>query len=116
MMDKRVMLLTNAHVKSVDVKLTKTGLDKYFDRIIISHTLGEPKESASFWPLLHQHEPYDPNSTLLIDDNIDVLRAAGRSGIAYLLAVKRPDTGRDHIDIGEFAAIESFFELLPLAK
>ena len=112
-MGKRLVLLTNAHVKSVDVKLAKTGLEQYFNRIIISHALGRPKESASFWPLLKAYEPHDPDSTLLVDDNIDVLRAAARSGIAHLLAVKRPDTGRTDIDSGEFDAIESFAKLLP---
>ena len=115
-MDKRVMLLTNAHAKSVNVKLAKTGLDKYFDRIIISHSLGEPKESPRFWSLLREYEPYKPDATLLIDDNLNVLRAAARSGIAYLLAVRRPDTGREDIDSGEFQAIANFAEILPLAS
>ena len=112
-MGKRIVLLTNAHVKSVDVKLARTGLGQYFDRIIVSHALGEPKESARFWPLLNEYEPHDRRSTLLVDDNVNVLRAAARSGIAHLFAVKRPDTGGDAIDSGEFGAIESFADILP---
>lgn len=110
-MDKRLILLTNAHTKSIKVKFAKTGLDRYFDRIISSHTLGEPKESARFWPLLYEYEAYDPRSTLLIDDNIEVLRAAANSGICHLLAVKRPDTGRGDVNSKEFEAIESFAEI-----
>lgn len=113
LMGKRLILLTNAHMKSVEVKFAKTGLDRYFDRIIVSHTLGEPKESARFWPLLCEYEFYEPCSTLLVDDNIDVLRAAADSGIRHLLAVKRPDTGAGDVDSGEFEAIESFAQILP---
>jgi putative hydrolase of the HAD superfamily len=111
--DKRLVLLTNAHAKSVDIKLTKTGLGKYFDRIIISHELGEPKESDRFWSLLGEYEPHDPATTLFIDDNLDVLRKARRSGITHLFSVKCPDTQGVEIDSAEFEAIGEFLEILP---
>ena len=114
--DKRRILLTNAHLKSVNIKLARTNLAKHFDRIIISHELGEPKESNRFWGLLSQHEPHDPTTTLLIDDNLDVLRAARNSGIAHVLAIKRPDTRGREIDCGEFRALEDFREILPPAQ
>lgn len=110
---RRLVLLTNAHVKSVDIKLAKTELDQYFDRIIISHDLGEPKESVRFWPLLKEYEPHEPARTLLVDDNLSILRMARRHGIAHLLAVKRPDTQGLEIDSEEFEAIGNFSEILP---
>lgn len=110
---KRLVLLTNAHAKSVDIKLNTTDLGHYFDRVIISHELGQPKESDRFWPLLREYEPHDPTTTLFIDDNLNVLREARRSGIAYLLCIKRPDTQRLEVDTEEFEAIGEFLEILP---
>ncbi|MEN8132997.1 MAG: GMP/IMP nucleotidase [Pseudomonadota bacterium] len=110
---RRLVLLTNAHVKSVDIKLAKTELGQYFDRIIVSHDLGEPKESVRFWPLLKEYEPHEPARTLLVDDNLSILRMARRHGIAHLLAVKRPDTQGREIDSEEFEVIENFSEILP---
>ena len=109
---RRLVLLTNAHRESVNLKLGRTGLGKHFARIIIAHDVGEPKESGGFWPLLQQHEPYDPLTTLLIDDNLDVLRAAAAHGIAHLLAIRRPDTQRTEVDTGEFMAINDFSTIL----
>ncbi len=111
--DKRLVLLTNAHLKSLNIKLERTDLAKHFDRIIISHELGEPKESDRFWVLLSQYEPHDPATTLLIDDNLDVLRAARNSGLAHVFAVKRPDTRGCDVNSGEFRAIEGFNKILP---
>jgi len=110
---KRLVLVTNAHQKSVNIKLATTNLAQHFDRIIISHELGEPKESERFWSLLSQYEPHDPAATLLIDDNLAVLRAAGASGIAHLLTIKRPDSHGHEIDSGEFKAIDHFNQIMP---
>lgn len=110
---KRLVLVTNAHRKSVNIKLATTGLARHFDRIIISHELGEPKESERFWSLLSQCEPHDPAATLLIDDNLAVLRAAGVSGIAHLLAIKRPDSHGHELESAEFKAIAHFTQIMP---
>ncbi|MCW8910487.1 MAG: HAD hydrolase-like protein, partial [Gammaproteobacteria bacterium] len=37
MLGKRVVLVTNAHPASVAIKMEKTNLDRYFNRIISSH-------------------------------------------------------------------------------
>ena len=111
--DKRLVLLTNAHQQSVDIKLAKTGLTRYFDRIVVSHDLGKPKESNAFWPLLQHHERFIPIETILVDDNLDVLRAASKHGIAHLVAIKRPDTRGPEIACDEFFTIEDFREILP---
>jgi len=57
--------------------------------------------------------PYDPARTLLIDDSLPVLRAARQGGIAHLLAACRPDTRQPEKDVGEFAALRHFAEIMP---
>ena len=60
-------------------------------------------------------EPFEPATTLLVDDNLDILRSAQAHGIAHLLSVLRPDSAQPPKPRGEFPAIHDFAELLPLA-
>ena len=63
---------------------------------------------------LQARESYEPHHTLMVDDSLPVLRAARRSGIAHLLAVRRPDSQRPAREIDEFPAVDSFGDLLPV--
>ncbi|MDQ1341860.1 MAG: 5-nucleotidase [Pseudomonadota bacterium] len=109
---KRLVLATNAHHKSVTLKMARTGLEPHFDAIISSHALGAAKEQRAFWEKLRAVEPFDPLRTLLVDDSLPVLDAARDYGIAHLLCVRRPDTRQPAKDTGGYAAIDSFAELL----
>jgi len=109
---KRLVLATNAHHRSITLKMARTGLEPHFDAIVSSHALGMAKEQRGFWEKLRAIEPYDPAATLLIDDSLPVLDAAGAYGIRHLLAVRRPDTCRPAKDTGHYPAIDSFAELL----
>lgn len=112
---KRVVLLTNAHDASLALKLEYTGIGGHFDRVISSHALGEPKESDRFWPKLQPYEPFQPERTLMIDDNLSVLRAAARYGVAQLLAVRYPDSQRGPKETEEFDAVDDFRQIMPSA-
>jgi len=48
-MDKRIVLLTNAHHKTVAIKFAYTPIEQYFDQIITSHDIGMAKEEDGFW-------------------------------------------------------------------
>jgi putative hydrolase of the HAD superfamily len=108
-----LVLVTNAHIKSLDLKMQKTQLQGHFDRLICSHDFGLPKEDAEFWDRLRQDEPFEPASTLLVDDSLPVLHSARRYGIAHLLAVHQPDTKSPAKDVEDFPAIRSFQEIMP---
>jgi HAD superfamily hydrolase (TIGR01509 family) len=110
---KRVVLATNAHHKSVTLKMAKTGLKPHFDVIVTSHEIGLPKEDPGFWRRLQRFESYDPARSLLVDDSLPVLDSARVYGIRHLVAVRRPDTKLPEKDTGGFAAIGSFAELMP---
>lgn len=111
---KRVALVTNAHHKSLTLKMQKTGLGVHFDAIHCAHAFGLAKEHDAFWALLRQAEPFQPERTLLVDDSLPVLRSAQKYGIAHLLAVYQPDTRLPDKDVGEFAAIRRFAEIMPI--
>ena len=113
--DKRVVLVTNAHRYSLTLKMEKTRLAGHFDAIICAHDLGLVKEQPEFWPRLRQAEPFEPATTLLVDDNLAILRAARAHGITYLVSALWPDSAHPPHPPGEFAAIHDFSELLPVA-
>lgn len=111
---KRTVLVTNAHHKSLTLKMGRTGLGGYFDDLITAHEIGLPKEDRGFWERLRERENFAPATTLLVDDSLPVLDSARAYGIARLIAVKRPDTRQPPKDTGAYAAIESFDELMPI--
>ncbi|MFQ5643208.1 MAG: GMP/IMP nucleotidase [Thiogranum sp.] len=111
-LDKRVALLTNAHHKVIELKMTSTGLAEHFDRLICAHAFRVPKEDAQFWPRLAAEDPFDPQRTLFVDDSLPVLHAARDYGIRHLRAVRLPDSRAEPKQTDEFIAIESFDELL----
>ena len=110
---RRLLLATNAHVKSLDIKMEQTQLAGHFDKLVVSHDLGYPKESHDFWEKLKSVEPYEETSTLLVDDSLPVLRAAKDYGIKHLLAIRKPDSQQVEKDVGEFEAIYHFSDIMP---
>ncbi|MGE5241194.1 MAG: GMP/IMP nucleotidase [Bacteroidota bacterium] len=110
---KRIVLVTNAHGKTLAIKFRHTPLRGHFDAVVCSHDLGLPKEHADFWGKMQQVQPFKKESALLIDDSLPVLRSASRYGIGQLLAVYKPDSKLPEKDVGEFQAIRSFREIMP---
>ena len=112
---RRVVMVTNAHPKSLGLKMRETRIDAWFDALISSHQVGLPKEHPDFWQALQAIEPFDRLRTLFVDDSLPVLRSARAYGIAQLLAVANPDSRQPLKDTGEFTGITSFAQLIPPA-
>src|SRR5262249_13943662 len=91
---KRLVLVTNAHPLSLDIKDKMTGIVARLHRAVSSHRFAVPKERSEFWSRLADLEPFDPARTLLIDDNGDVLDSAAAHGIAHLRTIVQPDSAR----------------------
>jgi len=108
---RRVVLVTNAHIKSLNLKMEQTQLRGHFHELICSHRYHIPKENPQFWERLQKDEPFDPQRSLLIDDSIPVLKSAQRFGIAHLLSVYKPDSQKPARNIEQFQAIHSFKEI-----
>ena len=111
--NKRIVLVTNAHGKSLALKMQRTRLGGHFDAVVCAHDLGLPKEHFGFWEKMQNVECFDKDSALLIDDSLPVLRSARHYGIAQLLAIKNPDSKGPEKDAGEFSALGSFREIMP---
>ena len=112
-MNKVVALVTNAHQKSLMLKMDRTSLHEHIEHIICAHDFGMPKENPEFWDKLKQVLPFESDRCLLIDDSLSVLRSAKQYGIAHLLAVYHPDSQDVRRDVAEFDAIEDFDQIMP---
>lgn len=109
---KRVALVTNAHWKTLDLKMAHTGLLGYFDKVVSSFDLGFPKEDARFWELLRDRLSFDPDHTLLVDDNAEVLKTARAYGIKYLFFKAKSSSQLPPEKNSDFPALLSFHELM----
>jgi len=111
-LQKRLVLLTNAHPTTLAIKDARTQVLSYFDAGFSSHGFGAPKEDPRFWLRLAGAEAFDPHRSLFVDDSLPVLRAARAAGIARVYAVRRPDSSREPRQHDEFPSVESVAQLL----
>jgi 5'-nucleotidase len=109
---KRRVLVTNAHPVTLSIKNEQVGLARRFDACYSTHAFGAPKEDAVFWPRLMTQERFAPERTLFVDDSLPVLDAAHEFGIAWLRAVRLPDTGRPPQDTGRYTAVDKVADLM----
>jgi putative hydrolase of the HAD superfamily len=110
---KQVILVTNAHPDSLELKMEHTGIAEHFDHRISSHSLQLAKENAGFWRALRSTHYYEPERTLLIDDSLPVLRQAQAEGLAHLRAIRQPDSQRAALEAhDDFIQIDNFSEIL----
>ncbi len=110
---KKLVLITNAHRKGLEIKLQVTEIDKWLDIIISSHDFQSPKEELLFWQQLQLSEPFDPQRTVFIDDTPRVLRSARDYGIQHLVCITMPDSQKPRQHAGEFTGICHFDEIMP---
>jgi putative hydrolase of the HAD superfamily len=109
---KRIVLVTNSHPVTLEIKDAQVALMRWFDACYSTHTFGVPKENAQFWPRFVAAESFDAARTLFVDDSLPVLESAHEFGIAHLRAVRRPDSGQPPKATGRFIAIDSVAQLL----
>ncbi|GHD21008.1 haloacid dehalogenase [Halioglobus japonicus] len=108
-----VVMVTNAHRKTLDIKMDRVDITGWFDRIVVSHDLDAPKEEQAFWHRLQALHPFDPARTLFIDDTERVLESARDYGIAHLLTLLQPDSQRQKRIDTRFPGIHHFDEIMP---
>ncbi|MAT94488.1 MAG: haloacid dehalogenase [Halioglobus sp.] len=108
-----VVMVTNAHRTTLEIKMEEIDITGWFDRVVLSHDLRAPKEDQAFWHRLQALHPFDPARTLLIDDTERVLESARDYGIAHLLTLLQPDSRRQKRIDTCFPGIHHFDEIMP---
>ena len=111
--DRDVVMVTNAHRKTLEIKMDEVDITHWFDRVVVSHDLQAPKEQQDFWHRLQELHPFEPARTLLIDDTEQVLASAQDYGIAHLLTLLQPDSKRQKRLDTRFPGIHHFDEIMP---
>ena len=83
----KIILITNAHRKTLNIKLEKYNLTPYFDEMVCAHELNYVKEDIQLWYMLRSKYKLDYEKTVLVEDtinNINVGLSAGISGAIYV--------------------------------
>ena len=88
-LNKKLFLVTNAHRKTLEIKLSKFDLSIYFDEIICSHELGYIKEDIQFWHILRNKLQVDYNDSVLIEDTFDNIRSAHHAGVGSFIYINK---------------------------
>lgn len=110
---RRMVLVTNAHADTLEFKLARIEIGRYFDAMYTSHEFGTPKEGDGFWDHLRAKEPFAPERALFVDDSENVLRAAERYGIGQVVQMLQPDSTKPAKAGSSFAGARTLKELLP---
>jgi len=110
--EKSIFLVTNAHPKTLEVKLEQVDITKYFTEIFSAKEVGAAKEQAEFWAKLNNLLPFTRDRTLFVDDTEKVLQTARNYGIFHLLHIAGPSSKLPPVFSPDFPSIISFQELM----
>lgn len=110
---KQVFLITNAHPKTLAIKLKKTVIGPWFQRIVCADEIGMAKEDPTFWKKLEQRLGFSKSRTLLADDTEKVLHSADIYGIEHLIFIARASSKKPVVYSHQFPSIEYFSEIIP---
>jgi putative hydrolase of the HAD superfamily len=108
----RVLLVTNSHRDTLDLKNEVTGLTEFFDAIYSSHDFGHAKERQDFWHILQEQEGFSRETTLFVDDNHTVLESADTYGVEMLVEIEDPDTSEPKRKKSAYAGVSGVADLL----
>jgi len=113
--NKQLWLVTNAHSKTLDIKLKKTRIGQWFDGIISAHQVGLPKEDSRFWLELQRFVKYDPSRTMLGEDSETNLQTAKEYSIRYLFYISHYSSACTPVASDTFTTLDYFTRLIPPA-
>lgn len=110
----RLAIATNAHRQVFEIKDEKLNLSERVDGVFCANEFEAPKEEQAYWHRLQENFAFDPDRTLLIDDNQRVLRSAQDYGIQHIVLPLNPDS-QCEAQTNELGwnAVESLEELFP---
>lgn len=109
---KRVTIVTNAHEAGVSVKIAKTGLDQYVDRIVDAFEVGSLKMRPEYWPNCQRLLNFDPARSLFMDDDEGCLIAAKAFGVAHLIHSAKSSSQLPPAPLPQFLSITEFAPLM----
>ncbi|MDH5527548.1 MAG: HAD-IA family hydrolase [Nitrospirota bacterium] len=109
----RSILLTNAHPKTLRLKMAVTRLAPLLDEVISTFELGAGKESRALWERLRKRLDFDPARTVLVEDSATNLKSAQAYGLEHLVYISRPNSMHGAAPHPEFMSVEGLSDLSP---
>ncbi len=109
---KKLYLITNAHPKTLAIKMEQVNIESWFEKLICAEEVGAAKEQPEFWARLQRLLPYDTSRTLFADDTEKVLHSAESFGLRHLIHIAKPSSRLPAQFSPHYQSIESFKELI----
>ncbi len=110
--NKQLILFTNAHSYSMNLKLEQTGIAHFFKHCISTHQFGVSKENQQCWYNLQQLVGFEKSESLFMDDSQMVLDSAVEFGIGYVLGISKPDLNKPVNVLNRIDVVEDFNQLV----
>ncbi len=107
-----VHLVTNAHPKTLAIKMEKTGLDAHLDRMITAFDVGCLKSKVDYWVKSEAILGFDPATTLFVDDDETALASADAHGIRHLVHRSMSSSVLPPQASAKYRSIETFHVLM----
>ncbi len=109
---KRVHILTNAHAAGIEIKVARTRLDRYVDRIVNAFEIGYLKIRPEYWPTCQRLLGFEPSRSLYVDDDEACLAAAQQYGIGHLYHRSKSSSRLPAQPSSRYVSIESLHALI----
>ena len=116
LINKKIYLVTNAHRKTIKLKMQATKIEHYFDNIISSHDFGFAKQQQHFWHELTRNIGLKKERAIFFDDSQDVLNAARKYNIRQIIAISKPSSKLAAKEVSGFINIENFSQAMPIGN
>lgn len=107
-----VHLVTNAHPKTLAIKMEKTGLGAHLDRMVTAFDVGCLKCEIDYWVKSEALLGFDPATTLFVDDDETALASADAHGIRHLVHRSKSSSALPPQASAKYRSIESFHALM----
>jgi len=107
-----VHLVTNAHPKTLAIKMEKTGLDAHLDRMVTAFDVGCLKSRVDYWVKSEAILGFDPATTLYVDDDESALLSAESHGIRHLVHRSKSSSVIPPQASMKYRSIETFHALM----
>src|SRR6058998_230466 len=107
-----VHLVTNAHPKTLAIKMAQTGLEAYLDRAITAFDVGCLKSKVDYWVKSEVILGFLPAATLYVDDDEAALLSAETHGIRHLYHRARSSSTSPPQVSAKYRSIETFHALM----
>jgi 5'-nucleotidase len=107
-----VHLVTNAHPKTLALKMAQTGLEAYLDRAVTAFDVGCLKSKVDYWVKSEVILGFVPAATLYVDDDEAALLSADTHGIRHLYHRARSSSTAPPQVSAKYPSIETFHSLM----